>query len=187
MLLEKVSCTHCITADIHYQCVLRGDSINFPWNLKGEGPEQVRPGRGRSLRPAEGCRYYGWLGRGNIVANGHPGGGGVATILLPGVWVVFSGDAWDGLLWEPGGGADALVGAGGLGAAGADPRPIAGGAFSPGAAVSGLPQLLPGACFLALASGYTSSYAGHGLAQTLAGAYPRYTCTCAQVQVWPLG
>ena len=39
----------------------------------------------------------------------------VAPILLPGVWAVFSGDAWDGLLWEARGGADALVGVGGLG------------------------------------------------------------------------
>ena len=25
--------------------------------------------------PQEGCRYYGWLDRGNIIANGHPSGG----------------------------------------------------------------------------------------------------------------
>ena len=48
-----------------------------------EAPPMIAPGRGRPAEvdtsrqfcPAEGCRYYGWLGRGNIVANGHPGGG----------------------------------------------------------------------------------------------------------------
>jgi len=29
----------------------------------------------RQFCPREKCRYYGWLGRGNIIANGHPGGG----------------------------------------------------------------------------------------------------------------
>jgi transposase-like protein len=29
----------------------------------------------RQFCPAEQCTYYGWLGRGNIVANGHPSGG----------------------------------------------------------------------------------------------------------------
>lgn len=29
----------------------------------------------RQFCPQEKCRYHGWLGRGNIIANGHPGGG----------------------------------------------------------------------------------------------------------------
>jgi IS1 family transposase len=48
-----------------------------------EAPPMIAPGRGRPAEvdtrrqfcPDEGCRYYGWLGRGNIVANGHPSGG----------------------------------------------------------------------------------------------------------------
>ena len=48
-----------------------------------EAPPMIAPGRGRPAEvdtsrqfcPAEECRYYGWLGRGNIVANGHPSGG----------------------------------------------------------------------------------------------------------------
>jgi hypothetical protein len=37
-----------------------------------------------------------------------------------------------------------------------------------------------GACFLAPAPGYTPSYAGHGLAQALAGVHSGHTCTCAR-------
>ena len=62
----------------------------------------------------------------------------------------------------------------GLGAAGADPRPIAGGADAPGDALSDLLQLLPGARLLAPAPGYAPTHAGHGLAQALAGAYSRH-------------
>jgi len=48
-----------------------------------EAPPMIASGRGRPAEvdtsrqfcPDEGCRYYGWLGRGNIVANGHPSGG----------------------------------------------------------------------------------------------------------------
>jgi IS1 family transposase/transposase-like protein len=48
-----------------------------------EAPPMIVPGRGRPAEidtsrqfcPAEECCYYGWLGRGNIVANGHPSGG----------------------------------------------------------------------------------------------------------------
>jgi transposase-like protein len=48
-----------------------------------EAPPMMTSGRGRPAEvgtsrqfcPDEGCCYYGWLGRGNIVANGHPSGG----------------------------------------------------------------------------------------------------------------
>jgi hypothetical protein len=48
-----------------------------------EAPPKIVSGRGRPAEvdtsqqfcPAEECRYYGWLGLGNIVANGHPSGG----------------------------------------------------------------------------------------------------------------
>ena len=32
-------------------------------------------GRSNHFCPRKGCRYYGWLDRGNIIANGHPSGG----------------------------------------------------------------------------------------------------------------
>jgi hypothetical protein len=48
-----------------------------------EPPPRIERTRGRRpeidtsghFYPGEGCRYYGWLDRGNIVSNGHPGGG----------------------------------------------------------------------------------------------------------------
>jgi hypothetical protein len=50
---------------------------------KREAPPKIERNRGR--RPSvdtsmhccceEECEYYGWLGRGNIIANGHPGSG----------------------------------------------------------------------------------------------------------------
>jgi IS1 family transposase len=48
-----------------------------------EAPPKIVSGRGRPAAvdtsqqfcPAEECRYYGWLGLGNVVANGHPSGG----------------------------------------------------------------------------------------------------------------
>ena len=39
----------------------------------------------------------------------------MTPILLQGVWAVFSGDAWDGLLWEAAEGAAADIGVGGFG------------------------------------------------------------------------
>ena len=48
-----------------------------------EPPPIIEQARGRSRSvdtsshfcPRKNCRYYGWLGRGNIRANGHPNGG----------------------------------------------------------------------------------------------------------------
>jgi hypothetical protein len=42
---------------------------------------EQQPGRPRTVNtsghycPRKGCRYYGWVGLGNIRANGHPNGG----------------------------------------------------------------------------------------------------------------
>ena len=51
--------------------------------VKREAPPMVERERGRKPEidtskhfcPRKGCRYYGWLGRGNIISNGHPSGG----------------------------------------------------------------------------------------------------------------
>ena len=48
-----------------------------------ESPPRIERARGRRptvdtrnhFCPPKACRYYGWLDRGNIISNGHPGGG----------------------------------------------------------------------------------------------------------------
>lgn len=39
--------------------------------------------------PHRGCTHYGWVGLGNIVANGHPNGGAVSATALHGMRPVF--------------------------------------------------------------------------------------------------
>jgi len=52
----------------------RGEVAAPPKMVSGRGrPAEVDTSR--QFCPNEGCRYYGRVGRGNIVANGHPGGG----------------------------------------------------------------------------------------------------------------
>ena len=48
--------------------------------------------------PQEGCRYYGWLDRGNIIANGASEWRPMATTEVRGVRQVLPGDDWDGIL-----------------------------------------------------------------------------------------
>jgi hypothetical protein len=62
------------------QCVAQEQS-HAP--IRSEPPPRLEPKRGRKrcvqtghhYCPFEDCRYYGWLGLGNISSNGHPNGG----------------------------------------------------------------------------------------------------------------
>ncbi|MCP4538327.1 MAG: IS1 family transposase, partial [Chloroflexi bacterium] len=63
------------------QCAAEADKQEQ--EVKREAPPMVERERGRKPEidtskhfcPRKGCRYYGWLGRGNIISNGHPSGG----------------------------------------------------------------------------------------------------------------
>jgi hypothetical protein len=52
-------------------------------HIRREAPSRIERTRGRRPEidtsrhfcPEESCQYYGWLGLGNIVSNGHPGSG----------------------------------------------------------------------------------------------------------------
>lgn len=70
-LTKKPACAQCET-----------EEPNDP-SFRGEPPPRLEPKRGRKrcvrtghhYCPYQNCRYYGWLGLGNISSNGHPNGG----------------------------------------------------------------------------------------------------------------
>jgi IS1 family transposase/transposase-like protein len=66
---------------IYKQCAAEAEKQEQ--EVKREPPPKIERERGRKQEvdtsgqfcPEKGCGYYGWLGRGNIISNGHPSGG----------------------------------------------------------------------------------------------------------------
>jgi hypothetical protein len=68
-------------------------------------PDSRRPrtvDTSRHFCPHAGCAYRGWLGLGNLRANGHPSGAPVAPIPLHGLRGLLPGDTRDDLAWQAG-------------------------------------------------------------------------------------